>query len=281
MKKVAITFALVLCILFPGTIPASSTEKCLANIADSEWINGTPAAVKSVLGFDLIEKITKTPDVFANILQPFFLFGSHTEVTTYNYVGKNCLTRNILTSKSVDAQSVKIVSPSINEYINQRASNFQVLEDSLKHYASVRDYFNKIEFAVDRKPLIPQIKGGVFYIAQTIRNSNQNIVLPYTAFIHFPTKCAYRLVEGRKEFAFNIGLRIPNSRDVINFESNGRCNGKLMLTDYSGVISEDLSDIRYLVTDSSAPTTITCKKGNLIKKVKGANSKCPSGYVKK
>jgi hypothetical protein len=271
---------LILSLSIPSAAPASATEKCLASFADSEWSNGTPAAVKSVLGFDLIEKITKTPDVFANILQPFYLFGSHTEVTTYNYVGKNCLTRNILTSKSVDAQSVKIVSPSINEYISQRASNFQVLEDSLKHYASVRDYFNKIEFAVDRKPLIPQIKGGVFYIAQTIRNSNQTIVFPYTAFIHFPTKCAYRLVEGRKEFAFNIGLRIPNSRDVINFESNGRCNGKLMLTDYSGVISEDLSDIRYLVTDSSAPTTMTCKKGKLTTKVKGANPKCPKGFKK-
>jgi hypothetical protein len=53
-----------------------------------------------------------------------------------------------------------------------------------------------------------------------------------------------------------------------------------MLTDYSGVISEDLSDIRYLVTDSSAPTTMTCKKGKLTTKVKGANAKCPKGFTK-
>jgi hypothetical protein len=53
--------ALAVSLLIPTTSPVVASEKCLANFADSEWANGTPAAVKSLLGFELVEKITKTP----------------------------------------------------------------------------------------------------------------------------------------------------------------------------------------------------------------------------
>jgi hypothetical protein len=47
---------LILSLSIPSAAPASATEKCLSSFADSEWSNGTPAAVKSLLGFDLVEK---------------------------------------------------------------------------------------------------------------------------------------------------------------------------------------------------------------------------------
>ena len=76
MKRITVSLALLVSLLIPTTSPVNASEKCLTNFADSEWSNGTPTAVKSLLGFDLVEKVTKTPESSLNFLiQSFYLFG--------------------------------------------------------------------------------------------------------------------------------------------------------------------------------------------------------------
>ena len=112
MKRIAICLALMVSLVIPTALPVSATEKCLANFADSEWANGTPAGVKSLLGFDLVEKITKTPKYLDSLqtsfapLNSYFIFGEYTESLTYNYIGKNCTSRDVVVSKLVNEQSV-------------------------------------------------------------------------------------------------------------------------------------------------------------------------------
>jgi hypothetical protein len=75
MKRIVISFALMVSLLIPTASPVNAAEKCFANFADSEWANGTPSSVKSLLGFDLVEKITKTPDSnLSFVINSFYLF---------------------------------------------------------------------------------------------------------------------------------------------------------------------------------------------------------------
>jgi hypothetical protein len=73
-----------------------------------------------------------------------------------------------------------------------------------------------------------------------------------------------------------MSIRHSGGTFTQEFVNNGECIGELR---FFGV-EEKIADIRYVVTDSTAPTTIICKKGNLTSKVKGSNSKCPKGYKK-
>ena len=94
MKKFVVILTLIFSLLAPTTLPANATEKCLANFADSEWANGTPSGVKSLLGFDLVEKITKTPNNGLNrSIPPFYLFGEHNEKTTYSGASRRYILR--------------------------------------------------------------------------------------------------------------------------------------------------------------------------------------------
>jgi hypothetical protein len=291
MKRIAICLALLISLIIPTTSPANASEKCLANFADSEWVNGTPSGVKSLIGFDLVEKITKTPESTLNFLiQSFYLFGEHTETTKYNYVGKNCLAREVIVSKIVNEQSLKFGYQTIDEFINKRAPNFVTQENSAKYYSSIKAYFANKTFDLKTKQILPQEEnlGSTRGIQRFLISENskfQTELWPGSAFIYFPSKCAYWNAydengnETREKiYAGGVG-RYP-AGGIIKFESTGNCVAELRQAGGVFSVAEKIADVKYVVSGAAPVNTITCKKGKTTKKVKGTSPKCPTGYKK-
>ena len=290
MKRIAISFALIVSLVIPTALPVNAIEKCLANFADSEWANGTPTGVKSLLGFDLVEKITKTPDSSLNFLiQSFYLYGEHTEIIKYNYVGKNCSTRDVIVSKLVNEQSLKFGYQTIDEFINKTAPNFLSQEDSRKYYLNIKDYFSNKSFNLKTKQILIQeenlgsIRGIQRLLMNEISKFQNNVVWPQYAFIYFPNKCAYWNTyddngnETREKiYSGGVGRTITGA--IIKFEATGNCVAELRQAGGVFSVAEKIADIRYVVASAPSTTSITCKKGKTTKKVKGTNPKCPTGY---
>jgi len=292
MKRIAVSLALVVSLIIPTASPVNAAEKCLANFADIEWANGTPSAVKSLLGFDLVEKITKTPEnSLSYLIDSFYLLGEHTEIIKYNYAGKSCTSREIIVSKLVNEQSVKYGSQTIGDLINKKAPNFLSLESSTKYYSNIRDYFFNKTFNVKTKQIHwnDESSGSASGIQRVLINENTKLqgtaVWPQYAFIYFPNKCAYwnsyddNGNETRvKIFAAAVGRTL--TRETIKFETTGQCTAELRSGGGDWSVAEKIADIKYVVTSAPSTTTISCKKGSTTKKVKGVNPKCPSGYKK-
>lgn len=291
MKRTFLSLSLLLGILIPVVPPASAAEKCLAAFADSEWANGTPAGVKSLLGFDLVEKITKTPYSDGRI-HPYFSLGEHTATITYNYVGKNCLSRDVKVSKDINATSVVFEFQTLNDYINRFSADFVQQENSSKYYLRVKDYFSTKVFTLKTKTLMPTEISGSLGLFQVLRSMQNNLMLmpPRSAFVYFPTKCAYQKINDsngnptkEKMFSFFVGGQNPPNQVIVNFENEGECTGVLMEGGYDPAnlpagVAEKIADIKYVVTSRPSNASITCTKGKLVKKVTGKNPKCPSGY---
>ena len=289
MKRIAICLALMVSLVIPTASPASATEKCLANFADSEWANGTPAGVKSLLGFDLVEKITKTPtnDSLSFVINSFYLFGEHTEIVKYNYLGKTCTSREIIVSKSVNGQSVKYAHQTLSEFINKSATDFLMQENATKFYSNIKDYFSNKTFNVKTRQILPQdeASGSTRGIQRVLINESSKLQVSFgffsNTFIYFPTKCAYWNTyddngsETREKiFAALVG---KGSSGTIKFESTSNCIAELRIG--SGLsVAEKIADIKYVVASAPTTTTITCKKGKTTKKVSGTKPKCPKGY---
>jgi hypothetical protein len=293
MKRIAISLSLVMSLLFPVAYPASATEKCLAIFADSEWANGTPASVKSLLGFELVEKITKTP-LYDGRYHPYFQFGQHISTITYNYVGKNCLSRDIKISQTIDAQSVTYEFQTLSDYIDKNSSDFVQQQNSIKFFSDVKDYFSVKTISLKTKQLMPGDLGGSMGTYQLLRSMRKDLILvpPRYAFVYFPTKCAYQKlydVNGNptkeKRFSFFVGGRTPPPQVIMNFEVEGECVGVLMEAGYdqgnrTAGVAEKITDIKYFVNLKSSTTSITCKKGSTSRTIKGKNPKCPRGFTK-
>jgi len=290
MKRIVISFALMVSLLIPTASPVNAAEKCFANFADSEWANGTPSSVKSLLGFDLVEKITKTPDSnLSFVINSFYLFGEHSEIIKYNYLGKNCTNREIIVSKSVNEQSLKYGYQTLSEFISKSATDFLIQENATKYYSNIKEYFSNKTFNVKSRQILPQdeASGSTRGIQRVLINESSKLQVSFgffsNAFIYFPTKCAYWNTYDEngsetkeKIFAVIVG---KGSGGTIKFESTSNCIAELRLG--SGLsVAEKIADIKYVVSSTPSTTTITCKKGKTTKKVKGTNPKCPAGYKK-
>ena len=290
MKRVIISFVLIVSLLIPSASPVNAVEKCLANFTDSEWANGTPAGVKSLLGFDLVEKITKTPsnDSLSFVINSFYLFGEHTEIIKYNYLGKTCTSREIIVSKPVNGQSVKYAHQTLSEFINKSATDFLMQENATKFYSNIKEYFSNRTFNVKTRQILPQdeASGSTRGIQRVLINESSKLQVSFgffsNTFIYFPAKCAYWNTyddngsETREKiFAAMVG---KGSSGTIKFESTSNCIAELRIG--SGLsVAEKIADIKYVVASAPSTTTITCKKGKTTKKVKGTNPKCPKGYI--
>jgi hypothetical protein len=288
----AVSLILFIGLLIPIAPSASAAEKCLANFADSEWSTGTPSGAKNLLGFDLVEKITKTPGYIELIqtsfapINNYFLFGEFTESLTYNYVGKNCTSRDVVISRVMNENSINYKYASLSERIDAEASNFQVKQNSIKFYDELKKYLTNQTFKVNNKKsenssalLISR------FIDQEEAKYDRKVVSLGSAsdwFIYFPSKCGSfmeSVTPGRiSPFPLAAPLNWAAYRPI-EFKSNGNCLAELRIGgQYS--VAEKISDLNYFVNDSGPTTVITCKKGKATKKVKGINPKCPTGYRK-
>lgn len=287
MKRIAICIALILGLINPLTIPANANEKCLASFADSEWSNGTPSGVIRLLGFDLVESKARTR---AFLINPYFVYGEHNERITYTYSGKNCSSRLVEILKPRNQQNHSYKNLTLNDYINRNAKNFLIQENSIKYYAEIKDSFSQKSFTVPKgKVAVRNFNVNIFPIIKNLEEVatkyERNIVKLDYPFIHFPNKCGYFLqlnIQNEstgQDKMYAAPASTLGNRSVMLFETSGECVGELRQGGQND-LAEKIADIRYVVTDPAAPVAITCKKGNLTKKVKGANSKCPKGFKK-
>ncbi|CAB4863077.1 unannotated protein [freshwater metagenome] len=285
MKRIAISFALIVSLVIPTALPVNASEKCLANFADSEWTNGTPAAVTSLLGFDLVEKKTQSIPDYIN---SYYLFGEHTEVTTYNYVGRNCSSRDVKVSKVINEQSIIFKHQSINEFITKYAKNFLTQENSVKYYAEIREIFAQKSIEVVKQT---QVQRDFRVVSEPVRKIldeaakkyERNVVVPLSTFIYFPSKCIYfndTVYNSEiRDKVFAIGLRAKIFKGSVAFASTGDCIGELRQGGSDGLF-EKIADVKYVVSSAPTATKIICKKGKTLKTIQGTNSKCPTGYKK-
>ena len=292
MKRIAVSLALVVSLIIPTASPVNAAEKCLANFADIEWANGTPSGVKSLLGFDLVEKITKTPVlVLPSQIQSFYAFGEHSESINYSYVGKNCLAREVIVSKLVNEQSLKFGYQTIDEFIKKRTTNFLMQDNSIRYYSNVKAYFATKTFELKTRQVLPQeenlgsTRGIQRYLISEIQKFNSEVLWPDSAFIYFPSKCAYwnKYDDNGNETREKIyagGVGRHPAGGIIKFESTGSCIAELRQAGGVYSVAEKITDVKYVVSSAASTNTITCKKGKTIKKVKGTNPKCPTGYKK-
>jgi hypothetical protein len=292
MKRIAICLALLVSLLVPTASSVNASEKCLANFADSEWANGTPTGVKSLLGFDLVEKITKTPVlVLPSQIQSFYAFGEHSESIKYNYVGKNCLAREVIVSQVVNEQSLKFGHQTIEEFIKKRTTNFLMQENSVKYYSNIRAYFANKTFELKTRQVhiqeesLGSTRGIQRYLISEIQKFNSEVLWPDSAFIYFPSKCAYWTKSDEngnetreKIYAGGVG-RYPTG-GILKFESTGSCVAELRQAGGLLSVAEKIADIKYVVSSTQSTTTITCKKGTTFRTIKGKNPKCPKGFTK-
>ena len=292
MKRFVIALAMIMGLSIPNPAVSTAAEKCLSNFSDSEWADGTPAEVKSLLGFDLVEKITKTPISNARI-HPYFSFGEHTATITYNYVGKNCLSRDVKISKEINAASVIFEFETHNDYINKYSADFVQQENSTKYYSSLKDYFASKVFTLQTKKLARNGIENALGLFRVLRATQKDLRLvpPSNTFVYFPTKCAYQRIRDsdgiltkEKMYAFFVGGQSPPNQVIVNFENEGECIGVLM---EGGVdpanrpaVAEKIADIKYVVNSKPSKASITCTKGKLVKKIIGKKPKCPKGYKK-
>ena len=277
MKFRTVILVLVINLMIPTGSPAIASEKCLANFADSEWSYGTPSGVKSLLGFDLVEKTTKTPQYLDSLqtsfapVSSYFIFGEYTESLTYNYIGKNCTSRDIVVTKLINEQSVGSKYKTISERIDTEAGNFLIKQNSIKFYEEIKKYSSALSISrfIDQEELKYDRK-----VVSLGRSSDW--------FIYFPSKCGFFMQQATpgqtSPFPFAAPLIWAEYR-AIEFRSNGTCLAELRIGGQSSV-SEKIADIKYVVTSASSITIITCKKGNATKKIKGTNPRCPAGYKK-
>lgn len=294
MKRIIVVLSLLTGLLVSIAPPTSATEKCLATFADSEWANGTPAGVKNLLGFDLVERITRTP-AFDGRIHPYFSLGEHTATITYNYVGKNCLSRDVRISKEITATSVVFEFKTFNDYIDKYSANFVEKENSSKYYASVKDYFTSKLFTTKSKQLMPGEIGGTLGLFLQLRSMQKDLrLVPIrNAFVYFPTKCAYQIVNDSngnptkdRSYAFFVGGQSIGSQVIMNFQNTGECVGVFMEGGYDPAnrpagVAEKIADLKYLVTLKPSIKSIICTKGKLTKKVTSVNPKCPTGFKQK
>jgi hypothetical protein len=289
VKRILVILALVVSLVIPSAPTVNASEKCLANFADSEWSNGTPAAVKSLLGFDLIETIKKpqTPQT----IHRYFLYGEHTVETVYSYQGKNCLNRDIKISILIDAQTRSYEYETFSEYLKAlKSPNFLWSQNTTDYYRNLRDHFSQKKFIINSKQLLSGNEGHPKGIQELLRNKadlySSLMFVPAYAFLYFPTRCAHWInSNGEKLYAVSAGHAYAEYDSKIIFKSNGECIGELRLSGFTdGLIAsgvkEKIVDIKYVVTNAQSTLTITCKKGRAIKTVKGTNPKCPAGYKK-
>ena len=64
---------------------------------------------------------------------------------------------------------------------------------------------------------------------------------------------------------------------ILSFQSPGKCQLAASVSDVYAYKNPGPLELIFLVTSIK---TVTCKKGKTIKKVKGVNPKCPTGYKK-
>ena len=292
MKLRTVILVLVINLMIPTGSPAIASEKCLANFADSEWSNGTPSGVKSLLGFDLVEKTTKTPQYLDSLqtsfapVSSYFIFGEYTESLTYNYIGKNCTSRDIVVTKLINEQSVGSKYKTISERIDTEAGNFLIKQNSIKFYEEIKKYLSTQNFAATNRKSENSSALSIsrFIDQEELKYDRKVVSLGRSSdwFIYFPSKCGFFMQQATpgqtSPFPFAAPLIWAEYR-AIEFRSNGTCLAELRIGgQYS--VSEKIADIKYVVTSASSITIITCKKGNATKKIKGTNPRCPAGYKK-
>lgn len=249
-----------------------------------------------MLGFDLVEKKIVSGGLPSSIgyveYDSYEALGTHIEKTTYNYLGKNCTSRDVVVTKTVnDVRPGYYGHKTIESAISQSplARNFVLVENAKKLVINLRDYFSKNTFQVPKKISLSanrsvSISGShrdVFrVIGREAEKIGEEFALPRgLPMISFPTRCSFfgtNAVGNGRVKLYVLSIRHSDGTYVQEFVGSGECIGELR---FFGV-EEKIADIRYVVTDSSEPATIACKKGKLTTKVKGANSKCPKGFKK-
>jgi len=297
VKRFVIALAIIMGLLIPNPAVSTAAEKCLSNFSDAEWVNGTPTQAKALLGFDLVEKITISgglPSLIGyDAYDSYQALGEHIEKITYNYLGKNCTSRDVVITKTISEVRPgfyrhKTIESAISQ--SPEARNFVLVENGKKLVINLRDYFSKNTFQVSKKISISannsvNISGSprdVFrVIGKEAEKIGEEFALPTgLPMISFPTRCSFfrtNDVGAGKVKLFALSIRHSGGIFAQEFVNNGECIGELR---YFGV-EEKIADIRYEVSDIAKSTSITCIKGKKSMKVNATAPVCPKEYKKK
>lgn len=196
---------------------------------------------------------------------------------TFQYAGKNCVTRNVVISTTIDVLPVQFKNLNESGYldgafqedlkntfglINQ---NFQVLNDIRDGFKKTVAYLNNTE----KSPI-------------RITKKNGNIVsgvedIPGNAWTRTGSWYSYDgcLVDPKNNYPVNA-----LSKDVKMKSGQSKCKVQLNWRNVRNPSVWFYAEAYMNLVDLSLPvkTTITCVKGKLTKKVTAVNPKCPSGY---
>ena len=305
MRKVIIVaiFSIFFAI-FPLT-NSVALDKCFSELSDSEWNSGQPIIVTNSLNYDLVGTKTTSPDVLTvsnNWNLPMGLFFENTTFeTTYRYIGKNCSERIIKVPGIFTNFQTNPISE-IENNIKSSASNFEIGEKNLQTFTNAAKALNAVKGNVkvlsnglnEGKWLDWPVGNDGFSKFQELFGPGRSSFLSNIEF----NGIFYRIQNGCGEFSYIADLKTDKSPLMvgtpqlisnkwgamfINFNSTKTC----LLDTFLVFGNSQNYKIYNVATFSLKPVgklkniNISCKKGNVIKKVSGLRPKCPAGFIKK
>ena len=290
MRRLFLSFVVICCVIIPTPAVSTAAEKCLSSFSDAEWVNGTPPQVKALLGFDLIEKMTKVggipPMSVLAGYDSFLVLGEHIERTTYTYVGKNCESRDVVVTENIsDVKPGTYKYKTIESALVATATNFENLDNARKFITNLRAYFATNFFQIPQR--VNKITGGQINVIGSSRNVFEiyvkeaskypnGIFPPGAPVITFPTKCGFITDTGGNDKVYLLLLRNINPVYNQEFIKTGECVAQLRFLN----VEEKITDMTYLVSEAMKPTSITCISGKKTRKVTSIAPVCPKGYKK-
>jgi len=313
MKKVLpIIFVILSSSIFYST-NATAQQMCFFEMPDSAWSNGEPVEVTSKLNFNLVSKKTSNVPLVAasNIIYEGITFHR-----TYEYSGTECSTRLIKivgTNNGVDMKYHSIEDWKAK--VKAAAKNFEVEKTNIDTIDKVVSELDGLEvkvkvlgtkqtkFQTDRTAILSEMPGiklltSTIFQLNKITDTSSGRGFSYTALIQSKGDCVFYPTVPTQYDGLRDGLKavtvLGRFASSIKFESLNSCKVSILLasprtldlgssdsmnTGLSGFIS--VAEVNIIPEVSVATKLdIKCIKGKLIKKVTGANPKCPTGYKK-
>jgi hypothetical protein len=305
MKKVAIVAIFsIFFVVFPST-NSLALDKCFSELSDSEWNFGQPTIVTNSLNYDLVGTKTTSPDMLTvsnNWNLPMGLFFEKIDFeTTYRYIGKSCTERIIkIPGSFIDFQTAPISD--LENQIKSSASNFEAGEKNLATFKSIASTLKQVKgnASINSNGLIKgkwldwSMGNESFEKFQQSFGPGRSSFLDQLEF----KGIFYRIQNGCGEFSYIADLKTDKSPPMvgtpqlisnkwgamfINFNSTKTC----LLDTFLVFGNSQNYKIYNVATFSLKPVgklkniNISCKKGNVIKKVSGLRPKCPAGFIKK
>ena len=305
MRKVII-FA-IFSILFTNfsSTNAIALDKCFSELPDSEWSSGQPVTVTNSLNYYLVGTKTTSPDVLtvpSNWNLPMEMFFENTTFEiTYRYIGKNCSERIVKVPGIFTNFQMNPISE-IENNIKSSASNFEVGEKNSQTFTNATKALNSVKGNVkvlsnglnQGKWLDWPVGNDGFSKFQELFGPGRSSFLNNIEF----NGIFYRIQNGCGEFSYIADLKTDKSPPMvgtpqlisnkwgamfINFNSTKTC----FLDTFLIFGNSQNYKIYNVATFSLKPvgklknTNISCKKGNVIKKVSGLRPKCSVGFTKK